>query len=63
MQDYSYLFGYGKDPNGNWIPEPSFFISGISKSEASRLGKKYGQLAIVYGEINKKSELLILAAK
>jgi len=62
IQEYLYICGHGKDPNDKWVPEPSFFIVGISKSDAISLGKTYGQLAIVYGEIDKKSELLILAA-
>jgi hypothetical protein len=36
------------------------FIIGISKVDASIIGKKYEQNAIVYGEINNPPELLIL---
>ncbi len=60
IQGYTYLCGHGEDPNDNWIPEPSFFIAGINKSDAINLGKKYGQLAIVYGNKGKNSELLII---
>jgi|TARA_B100000315_G_C14567521_1_gene583740 hypothetical protein len=60
IQEYSYLCGHGEDPNDNWIPEPSFFIAGISKSDAIKLGNKYRQLAIVIGKLNVSSELIIL---
>ena len=60
IQKYIHITGQGEDPIGNWDPEQSYFIAGIPKSEAVYLGKKYEQLAIVFGEINKKAELLIL---
>jgi hypothetical protein len=50
--------GVGEDPT--WEPELSLFIIGISKYEASIIGKKFEQNAIVYGEINSEPELLIL---
>ena len=58
----SYVFfeghGVGEDPT--WEPELSLFIIGISKDDASIIGKKYEQNAIVCGEINNPPELLIL---
>ena len=50
--------GVGEDPK--WKPELSLFIIGISKDEASKIGKEFEQNAIVYGEINNSPELLIL---
>ncbi len=50
--------GVGEDPE--WEPELSLFIIGISKEEASLIGKKFEQNAIVYGELNNSPELLIL---
>lgn len=50
--------GVGEDPA--WEPELSLFIMGISKEEAALIGKRFEQNAIVYGELNNPSELLIL---
>jgi hypothetical protein len=50
--------GVGEDPT--WEPELSLFIIGISKDDASLIGKKFEQNAIVYGKINFAPELLIL---
>ena len=50
--------GVGEDPT--WEPELSLFIIGISKGDASKIGKEFEQNAIVYGEVNNPPELLIL---
>ncbi len=50
--------GAGEDPA--WEPELSLFIIGISKEEASLIGTKFEQNAIVCGVISKPPELLIL---
>ena len=50
--------GVGEDPT--WEPELSLFIIGISKDDASEIGKKFEQNAIVYGVVNNPPELLIL---
>ena len=50
--------GVGEDPT--WEPELSLFIIGLSKVEASKIGKKFEQNAIVYGELNNSPELIIL---
>jgi hypothetical protein len=50
--------GVGEDPT--WEPELSLFIIGISKVEASKIGKKFEQNAIVFGELNNSPELIIL---
>ena len=50
--------GVGEDPT--WEPELSLFIIGIMKVEASKIGKKFEQNAIVYGELNNSPELIIL---
>lgn len=51
-------YGVGQDPT--WEPELSLFIIGISKDDASEIGKKFEQNAIVYGVVNNPPELLIL---
>jgi hypothetical protein len=50
--------GAGEDPA--WEPELSLFIMGISKEEASLIGTKFEQNAIVYGKTNSEPELIIL---
>ena len=50
--------GVGEDPTRE--PELSLFIIGISKVEATKIGKKFEQNAIVYGELNNSPELIIL---
>ncbi len=41
--------GFGLDPNGRWPPERNLLILGLSNREAIELGRKFGQLAIVWG--------------
>jgi hypothetical protein len=42
-----FLRGEGVDPTGSWPGEPSVLVLGISGPEAQRLGRVYGQNAIV----------------
>jgi hypothetical protein len=51
--------GYGIAKDKSW-KEESFFITGIDKENAIKLGVKYGQLAIVIGQVGLKSELIVL---
>lgn len=44
---FAYLRGEGVDPAGEWPGEPSVLVLGISADEAERLGRTYGQNAIV----------------
>ncbi len=60
LTNYVVFPAEGKDTIGNWPPEISFFVAGITKEEAIDLGKKYKQNAIVYGEINSPAELILL---
>ena len=57
--ELNYFHGKGVAADGNWS-EDSFFILGCSKTIAIELGKKYGQLAIVYGERGGVNQLLFL---
>ena len=52
--------GYGVPENGDWEPEKSLLILGISKTEASDLGKKMEQNAIVFGRLGGVPELVVL---
>jgi hypothetical protein len=46
---YDWFPGEGTGEDGAWPPEASAFVLGISSREARRLGRKFGQLAIVVG--------------
>jgi hypothetical protein len=42
-----FLHGEGIDPTGSWPGEPSVLVLGISRDDAQRLGRTFGQNAIV----------------
>jgi hypothetical protein len=54
-----YTNGIGVSADGNWSEE-SFFLINCSKETAMELGKKFKQLAIVYGEKKNTNQLLFL---
>jgi hypothetical protein len=39
--------GYGRDPRGQWAPERSVLVLGITEVEACEIGRRFGQSAIV----------------
>jgi len=51
--------GEGVADDGRWPPEPSLLILGIGRSDAVRLARQYGQLALVYGELGREAELVL----
>ena len=51
--------GIPKQPS-KWEGEQSFLVLGINKDEAIRLGTKYEQNAIIYGEAGSEPVLLML---
>lgn len=59
-KDYLTFEGHGIGEDPAWEPELSLFIIGITRDEASKIGKKFEQNAIVYGVINSNPELIIL---
>ena len=54
------FIGEGSDPEGEWPHEPSFLVVGISRAEAEALGRRFGQLAIVYARKGEPPELVEL---
>ncbi len=44
---HPFLRGEGVDPTGSWPGEPSVLVLGISGNDAQRIGRAYGQNAIV----------------
>jgi hypothetical protein len=51
--------GEGVADDGRWAPEPSLLIVGIARGDAVRLGMRYGQAAIVCGELGRAAELVL----
>jgi len=58
IQKYTYLKGEGKAIAGDWPPEPSYFIAGITKKDSIVLARKFLQRAIVYGTIKSVPQLI-----
>lgn len=58
--NYTVFPAAGKDTLDEWPLEISFFVGNISKEQAIFLGKKYEQNAIVFGDAQKKVDLVIL---
>lgn len=58
LRDYQIVQGKGRDPSGKWTPEQSFLALGISRKEAIDLAVKFGQRAIVYGEVSQPAKLI-----
>lgn len=57
---YRIYLGEGRDPEGEWKPEPSLLIVGMPRAEAEDLGRRFHQLAIVFAEKGKAPELVLL---
>ena len=56
----AFLAGIGEDPAGVWPGEPSVLVLGIPRSEAERIGRTFGQLAIVWSGEPAIPELVVL---
>lgn len=60
---YPHFWGEGRDPEGrdagSWS-EPSFLVIGIYRANAEALGQLFEQNAIVFCEIGRAPELIIL---
>jgi hypothetical protein len=55
-----FLRGEGVDPSGSWPGEPSVLVLGITEEEARRLGRRYGQNAIVVAGRDAVARLVML---
>ena len=49
----------GREPDGTWV-EPSRLVIGIYRQNAETMGRLFGQNAIVFVEIGRAPELLLL---
>ena len=52
--------GVGVDPNGNWPGEQSVLVLGIGRERAERLGRHYGQIAILWIGADAVPEVVLL---
>ena len=56
---YPHFWGEGRDPFGSWS-EPSFLVIGIYRANAEALGQLFEQNAIVFCEVGRAPELVVL---
>jgi len=56
---YPHFWGEGRDPFGSWA-EPSFLVIGIYRANAEALGQLFEQNAIVFCEVGRAPELVVL---
>lgn len=55
-----FLPGIGEHPVNDWPGEPSYLVSGLSRDEASALGRRHEQNAIVWCGEDAVPELILL---
>ncbi|GEM_PF-258265 len=58
-QGLAFYPGEGKADIGDWPPEPSLLVVGMPESQALELGSRYGQAAVVVGELGQPARLLV----
>jgi hypothetical protein len=58
---YTWLTGRGASDDGSWGPEESLLVLGISRRKARRLGRRFGQFAIVTGRAGSAATLVSCA--
>lgn len=56
---HAHYRGEGRDPSGGWS-EPSFLVIGISRASAEALAQRFAQNAIVFCELGRAPELVVL---
>jgi hypothetical protein len=56
---YPHYWGEGRDPFGSWA-EPSFLVIGIYRANAEALAQLFEQNAIVFCEVGRPAELIVL---
>lgn len=56
---HAHYRGEGRDRRGGWS-EPSFLVIGISRASAEALGQLFEQNAIVFCELGRAPELVVL---
>jgi len=57
---FTLLAAFRADPSGAWPGEPGVLVLGLSRHEAERVGRSFGQLAIVWSGETAVPELVVL---
>jgi hypothetical protein len=57
---FAFLAGEGRGGIGDWPPEPSVLAFGMSRAQASSIGRRFRQNAIVYLSLGRPAELVML---
>jgi hypothetical protein len=52
--------GQGRDPSGQWPPEDSLLVLGLSRESALELGARYEQNALLWADTDAVPRLLLL---
>jgi hypothetical protein len=60
VRQSGYVFFEGAGIGDGWPPEASLLVFGMSAKEAAALGSRFGQLAVVIGELGAPARLLWL---
>jgi hypothetical protein len=60
VRGVAFVEGEGRGSTGEWLPEPSVLAFGISRTEASVIGRRFRQNAIVYVPLGRPAELIVL---
>ncbi len=55
-----YLSGLGQPLDGNWLPEASCLVGGLSLDDACALGRKFEQNALVWCGADTLAQLILL---
>jgi hypothetical protein len=57
---WDFFPGEGVGNGGTWPPEPSVLVLGIDEATAQKLGRAFGQNAVVVGRLGRPAELATL---
>lgn len=60
QQRYVAIPGIGRHPTGDWPPEPSYLVLGLTRTAAQQLGRQFEQNAIVWADADAIPELILL---
>ena len=50
--------GLGVADDDGWSPEVSLLVPGLCRDEAIRIGRRFGQVAVVFGRVGEAAELV-----
>jgi len=62
-QGFAAYSGESVPDDSRWPPELSLLVLGIARSASVSLGRKFGQIAVVYGELGQDAELVLCAGE